>query len=113
MIVRDLTTQEWTVYKAPFHDTAARKQIHALSQEGGKPYNNEIVAAYGRWLSESPVLLIGFTRTSQSLRPAPTRGVQSRSGCAGVCGRHRLRGEARQHEYPQCMAVQWDLVSSG
>ena len=60
---RDLTADEWSVYTAPFRDVASRKPIHVFRQERRTPRNNEIVAAYGWWLSESPVpkLLIGFT----------------------------------------------------
>jgi pimeloyl-ACP methyl ester carboxylesterase/tetratricopeptide (TPR) repeat protein len=71
---RDLTAEEWSVYRAPFRDVASRKPIHVLRQERGQPHTNEIVAAYGRWLSEAPVpkLLIGFTPG----RLLPDRNVQ-------------------------------------
>ncbi|MDP6580932.1 MAG: alpha/beta fold hydrolase [Vicinamibacterales bacterium] len=60
---RDLTAEEWAVYRAPFRDVASRMPIHVLHQERRQLHTSETVAAYGEWLSESPLpkLLIGFT----------------------------------------------------
>jgi haloalkane dehalogenase len=74
-IVRKLTDEEMDAYRAPFPDEASRKPIWRWPNEipiEGEPADvTEIVAAYNRWLQETPLPKLLFYAEPGALVSAP------------------------------------------
>lgn len=74
-VVRDLTDEEMTAYRAPFLDPGSRKPLWRWPNElpiAGEPADvTQVVAAYGAWLAQTDLPKLLFHGTPGAIMPTP------------------------------------------